>query len=242
MKTLTINILLCDTFPGLLPSYIESYTSMFQKLFNSATVDDLSLEYKVFEAFNCELPNRDDLKKEGEIYLITGCNKSVYDDIPWIKELLGWIKAAYVQGVKMVGVCFGHQAVALALGGKVERFGGGWGFGIRESDILDQKMKSVWPTQKLSLLYNHHDQVTVLPPDAQTLAQSSFCKFEGMRIGDNILTFQGHPEYIPEYERHLLVNHSFSEDEKVKQNALLSLETLKHQGSEAARFILESFV
>lgn len=242
-----INILLCDTFPGLLPSYIESYESMFVKLFDKAllsTKSGSSIEYKIFKAYEGEFPNLEYKKEQeltcGQIYLISGCNKSAYDEIPWIKSLISWIQIGYKIGIKMVGICFGHQVISMALGGKVERFKGGWGVGIRSSEIVDAKLMEYLGTADLKLLYNHHDQVVSLPQGAKPLAQSSFCRYEGFRIEKTILTFQGHPEYIPEYERHLLLNHSENEDAIVKEIALKSLETSEHQGTEIAKFILYS--
>jgi GMP synthase-like glutamine amidotransferase len=91
----------------------------------------------------------------------------------------------------------------------------------------------------MRLIVNHHDQVTQLPEGAIPLATSDFCRYEGFRIGRHILTFQGHPEFTVDYERHLILNHSENEDDTVKQCALRSLENLQHQGDLAARLLLE---
>ena len=230
-----INILLCDTFPGLLPEYIPSYTSMFTKLFSSVSEDVTFEEFRTFEG---KLPEK--LSPE-DIYLITGCNQSAYAQLPWIENLLEWIKRAARQQTKLVGICFGHQAICLALGGDVKRYPGGWGMGIRESEIDDDNMKQFFPNEKLSLLYNHHDQVTALPHDAVCLASSEFCHYDAVRIGNHILTFQGHPEYVPEYEQHLLEHHSEGEDPQVIDAAWRSIEQKKHLGKEVARFILHFF-
>lgn len=230
-----INILLCDTFPGLLPEYIPSYTSMFTKLFSSVAQDTTFEEYRALEG---KLP---DGISANELYLITGCNLSAYAQIPWIEKLLDWIRDAYRQQAKLVGICFGHQAICMALGGVVERYPGGWGMGIRESDIKDEGMKGFFPDGKLSLLYNHHDQVTRLPHGAVCLAGSDFCHYDVVRIKHQILTFQGHPEYVPEYEQHLLAHHSDGEDPRVIQAALQSIEEKKHLGREVAQFILHFF-
>ncbi len=241
-----INILLCDTFPGLLPSYIKSYDSMFETLFNEANSNNTQdkIEYKIYMAMNCQLPTLTDNTIVNEIFLITGCNQAAYDNTLWIKNLIEWIREGYKKGIKLIGICFGHQAIALALGGKVEKFSGGWGVGIRESEILDPDMAKFWNnfnSKKLSLLYNHHDQVTLIPKDANVLATSPFCKYEGLKIGENILTFQGHPEYIPEYEKHLILNHAKDEPEQTKQIALQSIAEKKHQGIEVAKYILQTF-
>lgn len=231
-----INILLCDTFPGLLPDYIPSYVSMFTRLFDSVAE---GIEYKVYNTMEGELPVPRD---NNELYLITGCNQSAYDDTPWIKRLLDWIRRADEAQAKVVGICFGHQCVAEALGGRVERAKNGWGFGIRESIVVDEEARKYFPDSRLRLMYNHHDQVTALPRRASLIATSDFCKVESFRIGRHILTFQGHPEYVPEYEKHLLKNFSDGEPDDVKRRAAVSLDTMQHQGETVARWIVESFM
>lgn len=228
-----INLLLCDTFPGLLPVYIPSYASMFVKLFDAA---DPQATYRVYRVMDGELPSTISL---GELYLITGCNQSAYDDIPWIKELLRWIASVATQDIKLVGICFGHQVLAQALRGKVEKAAAGWGIGIRESRIIDPYTQKFFPGHTLRLLYNHHDQVVSLPPDATLISTSAFCPIESFRIGTRILTFQGHPEYVPEYETHLLDNFSEEEQEEVKAKARASIASMRHQGEAVARFILQ---
>ncbi len=229
-----INIILCDTFPGLLPEWIPSYVSMFTRMFDAAA-GGRELTYKVYEAMNGELPGE---ISADELYLITGCNLGVYDEIDWIKELLTWIAEADRAKALLVGICFGHQAVAEALGGKVVRSEKGWGIGIRESVITDPSMQEYFPHKTLRLLYNHHDQVVRLPRGAVVVAESDFCPYESMRIGNHILTFQGHPEYVSQYEEHLIRNFADGEPESVKLAALRSLSQMDHQGIAVAEWIL----
>ena len=229
-----INILLCDTFPGLLPDYIPSYTSMFEKLFTSVSQEVELSEYRVLDGV---FPTTID---PDAIYLITGCNKASYDNDDWIVKLRHWVVDAMEKHAKLVGICFGHQVIAMALGGKTERYADGWGTGIRSSQIIDEDMKSHFGSDDIRLLYNHHDQVVQLPSGATPLASSSFCQFEGFRIGDKVLTFQGHPEYTPEYAIHLLENHADGEDPEVCRKALESIGLWQHQGGKAAEFILKT--
>ncbi len=229
-----INIILCDTFPGLLPEWIPSYVSMFTRMFDAAAAGR-KLSYKVYEAMNGELPSGFSMD---ELYLITGCNLSVYDDIGWVNDLLGWIAKADRAKAKLTGICFGHQAVAEALGGKVLRSEKGWGIGVRESVIIDPTVRRYFPHKTLRLLYNHHDQVVRLPEGAVVVAESEFCPYESMRIGSHILTFQGHPEYVPQYEEHLIRNFADGEPESVKAAALDSLSRMDHQELSVAEWIL----
>ena len=230
--TPVINILLCDTFPGRLPDFIPNYESLFMDLFASIGEE---VNYRIYQTWQGELPQ--DIHDK-EIYLIPGSLDSVYSDKPWIVALLHWIEKAYYCGTKLMGVCFGHQAIACALGGSVRRYEGGYGAGVRASIVLEEKMRPYFPDGKMHLLYSHHDQVDILPPDAVCCATSDFCKYESFRINNQVITFQGHPEFTVAYSRHLLVNCCDDIDEAVRAAALASLDNLKPQGREVARFAL----
>lgn len=234
-KPVTINILLCDTFPGRLPDDIPSYVSMHERLFENA---DAEVEFKVFMAMDGELPlefNHD------EIYMIPGCMYSAYDSLPWILGLQEWVRDAVAHGVFLIGICFGHQVIAEALGGTVERYAGGWGTGIRKSSIIDDVMLESFPDAKLRLLYNHHDQVITPPTGAITLATSDFCRYEALRYGHQVFTFQGHPEYTPYYMSYYLNNLASDQDPNVVKRALDTLQTMSHQGTEVARWLIMMF-
>ncbi|MBQ9554919.1 MAG: hypothetical protein IJV05_01705 [Muribaculaceae bacterium] len=227
-----INILLCDTFPGRLPDFIPNYESLFMDLFASIGVQ---ADYRIFQTWQGELPST---VSPDELYLLPGSLDSAYDDKPWIVSLVHWIQQAYGSGAKLMGVCFGHQVIARALGGEVRKYDGGFGAGVRESRVIDDEMKRYFPDGQMRLLYSHHDQVISLPQEAVLCATSDFCKNESFRIGHQVVTFQGHPEFTVAYSRHLLTNCGDDLDETVRATALASLDSLRPQGQEAARFAL----
>ena len=228
-----VNILLCDTFPGRLPDFIPNYESLFMDLF--AAIGE-QVSYKIFQTWQGELPST---INPDELYLVPGSLDSAYDDKPWIVALVKWIEQAYCRGAKLMGVCFGHQAIARALGGEVRKYDGGFGAGVRESRVFDDEMKRFFPDGTMHLLYSHHDQVISLPQEAVLCATSDFCKNESFRIGNQVVTFQGHPEFTVAYSRHLLLNCCDDVDEDVRLKALSSLDEMAPMGPVAARFALD---
>ena len=233
--TITINVLLCDTFPGRLPDDIPSYVSMHEKLFQQVADN---IQFKVFMAMDRQLPTT---LHDDEIYLIPGCMYSAYDQFPWIEDLMNWIRQAVEKKIFLVGICFGHQVISQALGGVVQKHSGGWGTGIRESQVIDDLLLRAFPDGKMRLLYNHHDQVVTSPDEAVTMATSQFCRYEALRIGDHVFSFQGHPEYTPYYMGYYLNNLAANQDPAIKERALHSLAVSNHQGKDVAQWIIARF-
>lgn len=119
-------------------------------------------------------------------WLITGSRHGAYEDLPWIAPLEQLIREIAASGRPLVGVCFGHQIIAQALGGKVEKFPGGWAVGRTEYDLLGSPIAlNAW----------HQDQVTDLPPGARVIGSNAFCQNAALVVGDNVLTIQPHPEF-----------------------------------------------
>ena len=234
-ENITVNVLLCDTFPGRLPDDIPSYVSMHQRLVHRVNPH---VQFRVFMAMEGQLPSS---LNQDEIYLIPGCINSAYDPLPWIPKLEQWICRAIEKGVFLVGVCFGHQIIAQALGGKVAHYAGGWGTGIRQSEVLDTDLRQFFSDGNMHLLYNHHDQVVEAPEESITLATSGFCRYEALRYSDHVFTFQGHPEYTPSYMRFYFDHLAAEQDAAVVERGRLSLIQMQPQGDDVARFVLHAF-
>ncbi len=123
-------------------------------------------------------------------WLITGSRHGVYEDHAFIPPLEAFIRAAYAAHVPMVGVCFGHQIIAQAMGGKVERYPKGWAVGATDYDFDGKTITlNAW----------HRDQVTVKPDSAKILATNDFCTNAALLYDDRMLTVQAHPEFRPEF-------------------------------------------
>jgi len=129
-------------------------------------------------------------------WLITGSRHGVYDGHPWIAPLERLVRAAFVAGVPVVGICFGHQLVARARGARVEKFPGGWAVG-RQVYEFDGNVR-------LALNAWHQDQVVSVPDGAKVIARNPFCRIAALAYGDRALTIQAHPEFHDPYLKDLI--------------------------------------
>jgi GMP synthase-like glutamine amidotransferase len=174
------------------------YAHMFQQLFKKA---DVTFEYAVFNVIDDQWPETID---SCDSWLITGSASGVYDNTAWMQKLKRWITHAHEQGVPMVGICFGHQIIAEAFAGVVEKYSGGWSLGPQVYQLNNFELDG-----KIEIQLNavHQDQVIEKPENARCIASSSFCENAILMYGDSILTIQAHPEFTCEYEKTLLEFH-----------------------------------
>jgi GMP synthase-like glutamine amidotransferase len=174
------------------------YPDMFMALLGQV---DPTLEFVVFDVEQGEYPTDIDAV---DAYLITGSKSSVYDDKPWIAVLEEFVRELDRRQKKVVGICFGHQLVAQALGGKTRKSSKGWGVGLHTHHFT---WAPPWHDQQamdFDILVSHQDQVEEPPAGTRVLARSEFCENAVCQIGDHILTFQGHPEFVPTYSREIM--------------------------------------
>jgi GMP synthase (glutamine-hydrolysing) len=173
-----IGILQTGHAPDAVKARDGDYDELFQKL-----LADRGLTFSSWSVVDGEFPPGIDA---AEGWLITGSRHGAYEDLDWIPPLEEFIREAHVHKVPMVGICFGHQVIAQALGGKVEKFGGGWCVGPQSYDFEGTPVTlNAW----------HQDQVVEKPAAARVVATHPFCDYAALAYGDDILTIQAHPEY-----------------------------------------------
>jgi len=174
------------------------YPDMFAEIFRAVDSDVSTVTYEVVSG---QYPADVD---EVDGYVITGSKLSVYDDVPWVHELKSFVKQLHERKKKLIGICFGHQMVAEALGGKVEQADVGWCVGVYSNQLNKDAESYGLEGGAMLLRSNHKDQVTELPEDAIVLAGNGSCPIASIGLADHILTFQGHPEFSEGYARALL--------------------------------------
>lgn len=153
-----------------------------------------------------------------EGWLITGSKFGAYEDHPWIPPLEELIREIVAAKVPLAGICFGHQVIAQALGGKVEKFDGGWSLGAERYEMNGY-------AGGIGIIAWHQDQVTELPDEARILASSQFCKYAALSYGDTVFTIQPHPEFKPEFVADLIDVRREILPDHVAEKGLASLAT-----------------
>jgi GMP synthase-like glutamine amidotransferase len=166
-----------------------------------AGADELPLEFRDYDVQRGDYPATLD---ECDAYLITGSRDSVYDDRQWIRRLMAFVRELHAERRTLIGVCFGHQLIAHALGGETRAADTGWAVGVHETSVSSRREWMLPFRERIGLPSSHKDQVVNLPEGAEPFASTAQCRYSGYTIGDHILTFQGHPEFSKGYSRALM--------------------------------------
>lgn len=191
-------ILQCDNVLAKFQSQFGHYPAMIEQMFDEI---DLPLSFDTYDCRQGQFP--DDINAY-DFYLTTGSKASVYDDLPWIQQLVEFVQLLYKQQEKLIGICFGHQIIALARGGKVEKSDNGWGIGIARNQIISRPEWMSDGPAEINILVSHQDQITELPDDTILIAENDFCPFFIVQWGNHFLSIQGHPEWNTDYSRTLI--------------------------------------
>ena len=178
--------------PGDLATRFGDYPAMFSALLGEG--------FEV-EAFDVQRGRFSELGAH-EACVITGSPAGVYEPLPWIAQLMDFIRSA--KDRKLVGICFGHQAMAEALGGRVEKSDKGWGAGLHRYSVVTREP---WMDEVATIAApaSHHDQVVVQPPNTDVVLRSDFTPFAALSWTDRpAISFQFHPEFSPDFAKALI--------------------------------------
>ncbi len=212
-----VGLIVCDHVNQEYRDEYGDYPDMFQALFPS-------LDLQIYDAINGQLPSSVD---ECEAYMGTGSRHSVYEDLAWIRETMSFLRDLNAAKKCFVGICFSHQLIGQALGGKVEKSNGGWCVGIQ-----------MFQPTSLQLLMMCQDQVVELPQDARVVASSEQCRNGIIQVGSHFLGIQAHPEFTKSYNRMLMKNRVDRMGRATVDAGLVSLK-LEVSRQEVREYILE---
>jgi GMP synthase-like glutamine amidotransferase len=188
-----IGLLLCDHVRPEFREVSGDYDDMFRDLF----ADHDGVQVVAYDAINGEVP---DYPSEADAWMTSGSRHSVNDDEPWIRDLEGFVRKVAEEKVPFIGICFGHQLIAKALGGSVAKSDRGWGIGVQEVEVSPDS--GIGGSYRI--LTSYQDQVATLPPGAEILGWNDHCPVSVMGVGSTILGIQGHPEFDPGYAEALM--------------------------------------
>lgn len=176
-----IGILQCGHVPEAVAATHGDFADMFARL-----LDGHGFAFRTWNVVDMEFPRG---PRDAEGWLVTGSKHGAYDDLPFIAPLEALIREIHAARAPLVGVCFGHQIVAQALGGRVEKWQGGWALGRQTYRVegLGEVALNAW----------HQDQVTEIPPEARVVGEAPGCRVAALAYGDHAWTIQPHPEFAP---------------------------------------------
>ena len=189
-----IGLLECDEVTGRFAEVSGGYREMFAALLPEA-------RFTYYRAHEGELPASPDAC---DAWLCTGSRYSAYDTMPWVGALAQFIRDVRETKKPFVGICFGHQMLAQALGGEVAKAEQGWGVGVLPLEVVKSEpwMQPAKPLVRIQ--HMHQDQVQRLPPGSVVLGRSAHCDVGMFRVGETMLGIEGHPEFTAEFAAALI--------------------------------------
>jgi len=218
-----VGLLECDDVVGRFAEVRGGYREMFGALLPA-------FDFRYYEAHRGQLPSS---ALECDAWMCTGSKYSVYDGTRWIGDLAAFIRSL---DRPYVGICFGHQMLAHAMGGEVAKAKQGWGVGVLGVEVLRREPWMDPPMKNFSIQHMHQDQVQRLPEKSTLLGRSPHCEVGMFRVGESMLGIEGHPEFTVDYGAALIKARRQQIGEQGAQKALDSLRG-KSDGPTVGRWI-----
>ncbi|MDD2845085.1 MAG: amidotransferase [Rhodoferax sp.] len=216
--------------PALAPTYV-GYGAMFERLLRQAGAEGT---FDIFNTVKGEYPAS---FEPYDAVLLTGSKADSFSQEPWVLALKDKVQALLLAKKKLIGVCFGHQLIALCLGAKVGRAPQGWGAGRMTYEWLAPELAHAQGREDVALLASHQDQVFDLPGGTRLLATSAFCPVAAFGIDGQLFCVQAHPEFVEDYSAFLLNKRRSMFGEERYQAFIQSL-AKGHDGLAVARMMV----
>lgn len=191
-------ILQCDDVLEKFQDEFGNYPAMVERMFNHL---DEAIE---FDIYNCQLGQLPENINAYDFYITTGSKAAVYDGLAWVTKLLNFIQLLDENKKKFIGICFGHQLIAVLKGYAVEKSPKGWGVGVAQNQIVAHPLWMEDQSEGINILVSHQDQIVDLPDEANIIASSDFCPYFIVQWSTHFLSIQGHPEWLNDYSRTLM--------------------------------------
>ncbi len=220
-----IGILQAGRSPDNLQAEHGDYDNFFRRF-----LDGNGFDFETWPVLDGVFP---DSVEDADGWLVTGSRFGAYEDHDWIPSLEDFLRQSYASEIPIVGICFGHQVLAQALGGKVEKSQAGW------SARAEHYRPAGFP-DGITLIAWHQDQVTELPADARVVGSSDFCPYAALVYGTRAYTIQPHPEFNDDFAFGLIEARRAILPEGVADRAEASL-GVKTSSAELARYIADFF-
>ena len=227
-----IGILTCGKVREDLVAAHGEYPAMFSRLLKAVDPALITTPYRIYDN---EYPRHID---DNEAYLISGSRYSVYDPDPWIGRLEDYVRELHAVRKPTVGICFGHQMMARALGGATAKAPQGWGIGKHMAELIKVPEWMQPAAARYGVFVSHQDQVVTLPAGAQQLARNAHCPNSMFVIDECFLGIQGHPEFTGEFARDLAAGRAEIYGEKTLTAAMATYD-LPVDSVLVARWILQ---
>lgn len=224
-----IGIILCDHFPAEVRDVAGGdIGDLYRRLLGGA---EPALEFCEYDATEDALPDLE----ECDGWILTGSRADAHGDEPWVRALLEWIRAAAATRARLAGVCFGHQAIAQALGGRVER-ADKW---IVGPQTLTVEATPWFDAATVELNAMHRDVVTALPPGATTLGRGTTAAVPAFALDDRILCVQDHPEFDAGVTEFLIRSRRDAFGDDVADSGLVRVRTVPSDGPVVGRWLVD---
>ena len=173
-------------------TYAQMIATLLQQANSASSPQKPPFEFAMFDVRDGMFPAS---CEECDAWVITGSRANVYENLPWMQQLKTLIIAIDERRQPLVGICFGHQIIAEALGGVVEAYQGGWGVGVHHYQRVANDAAIPANITEFAICAVHQDQVVRRPLRSRVFARSDFCENAGLLYDDHILTLQSHPEF-----------------------------------------------